>query len=165
MQNDESGRMTKRAAQATKYRRAMDAAVKRIAVGGRSRLLTRDETCEFFGGIHYATLYRGVAEGRYPAPIHIGPNTSRWVEAECEAVVLALIAERNGQTVPDHRLMHPQPQKEIEHALFCPAHPIETTSSRAECEMVRRRLIAERDGAMEPLESGDAAASATNPRR
>ena len=38
--------------------------------------------CRFFGGskpLHPATIYRGIAEGRYPRPVHPSPNTNRWV--------------------------------------------------------------------------------------
>jgi predicted DNA-binding transcriptional regulator AlpA len=61
-------------------------------------LMDKDETCRFFGGhlrpINHATLYRGVKENRYPAPIKIGPNSSRWIKSECEAALAAIIAAR-----------------------------------------------------------------------
>src|SRR5262245_48398820 len=47
-------------------------------------MMTLSATCAFFGGdkpIHYSTLYRGIAEGRYPKPVRIGPNTSRWLRS------------------------------------------------------------------------------------
>lgn len=62
-------------------------------------LLDRDATCAFFGGsrpIHFATLYRGIKAGRYPKPIPVGPNTSRWLTSECKAALEALIAAREG---------------------------------------------------------------------
>src|SRR5262245_719255 len=50
-------------------------------------MLTTDEACQFFGGptrpIHSATLYRGVANGLYPRPVWIGPNSVRWLLSEC----------------------------------------------------------------------------------
>jgi predicted DNA-binding transcriptional regulator AlpA len=55
------------------------------------------ETCRFFGGtrpINAATLYRGVRLGRYPAPIRVGANTSRWLRSECEASLAAMMARR-----------------------------------------------------------------------
>jgi len=58
------------------------------------------ETCRFFGGtkpLHPATLYRGILAKRYPAPIKVGPNTSRWLRSECEAALRAMIARRAGQ--------------------------------------------------------------------
>src|SRR5262249_1502736 len=61
----------------------------------QSDLLDRDATCRFFGGtrpINPATLYRGVRKGRYPKPVKVGPGSSRWLRAECEAA-LAQMAE------------------------------------------------------------------------
>ena len=58
-------------------------------------LLDRDATCRFFGGtrpINPATLYRGVRKGTYPAPVKVGPGSSRWLRSECEAA-LAQMAE------------------------------------------------------------------------
>jgi hypothetical protein len=42
----------------------------------------RPQCALFFGGdwpIHYyySTLYRGIAVGRYPKPVHVGPNIPR----------------------------------------------------------------------------------------
>jgi predicted DNA-binding transcriptional regulator AlpA len=48
-------------------------------------LLDLKETCRFFGGnrpINPATLYRGIRSGRYPAPIKVGPGSSRWLRSE-----------------------------------------------------------------------------------
>jgi predicted DNA-binding transcriptional regulator AlpA len=51
-------------------------------------LLTMKEVCAFFGGktspIDRSTLYRGIKKGRFPHPIKIGLNTSRWRRADCE---------------------------------------------------------------------------------
>ena len=58
-------------------------------------LLDRREVCRFFGGtkpLDPATLYRGIRKGRYPAPVKVGPGSSRWLRAECEAA-LAQMAE------------------------------------------------------------------------
>jgi predicted DNA-binding transcriptional regulator AlpA len=63
-------------------------------------LLDLKETCRFFGGtrpINPATLYRGVHIGRYPAPIHVGPGSSRWLRSECEAALQAMIAARRAE--------------------------------------------------------------------
>lgn len=62
-----------------------------------NELLDCKSVCELFGGIHPATLYRGIRKGRYPPPIHVGPNTSRWVRSECEAALAAMIARRAAQ--------------------------------------------------------------------
>jgi predicted DNA-binding transcriptional regulator AlpA len=53
-------------------------------------LVNRDEAQHILGDISTATLYRGVASGRYPAPVKIGPNTSRWDRAKLEAYVRQL---------------------------------------------------------------------------
>ena len=58
-------------------------------------LMDEAATCRFFGGIHQATLRRGVIAGRYPAPFKIAPNTNRWLRSECEAARQALIAARD----------------------------------------------------------------------
>jgi predicted DNA-binding transcriptional regulator AlpA len=60
-------------------------------------LLDRAEVCRFFGGnrpINAATLYRNIRRGRYPRPVKVGPGTSRWLRAECEAVLAAMVEER-----------------------------------------------------------------------
>ena len=54
-------------------------------------LMDIDETCKFFGGskpISRATLYRGVKSNWSPAPIPVGPNSSRWIRSECGASCL-----------------------------------------------------------------------------
>jgi hypothetical protein len=64
-------------------------------------LMDKDETCRFFGGlirpINHATLHRGIKDRRYPAPIKVGPNSSRWIRAECETALAAIIAERDAK--------------------------------------------------------------------
>ena len=50
-------------------------------------LVTRAEAQHILGDISSATLYRGVASGRFPAPVKVGPNTSRWNRAKLEACV------------------------------------------------------------------------------
>jgi predicted DNA-binding transcriptional regulator AlpA len=64
-------------------------------------LLDLKQACQYFGGtarpINAATLYRGAKAGRYPKPIKIGPNTSRWLLSECTAARQAMIERRAGQ--------------------------------------------------------------------
>lgn len=64
-------------------------------------LLDLKSVCRLFGGtrpIDPATLYRGIKTKRYPAPIKVGPNTSRWLRSECEAALEAMKkARRAGQ--------------------------------------------------------------------
>jgi predicted DNA-binding transcriptional regulator AlpA len=62
-------------------------------------MLTMTETCTFFGGpgrpIHPATLYRGVADSRYPRPVWIGPNSVRWLLSECREARQRMIDARD----------------------------------------------------------------------
>jgi predicted DNA-binding transcriptional regulator AlpA len=71
-----------------------------VAALRQDELLDLKEVCRYFGGnrpINPATLYRGAKAGRYPAPIKIGPNASRWLKRECEAALQAMIARRAEQ--------------------------------------------------------------------
>jgi hypothetical protein len=67
-------------------------------------LLTSEEVRVFFGGparpLDLATIYRGAAQGRYPLPIKIGPNTVRWLQSECRAARQRLIDARGQPTPP-----------------------------------------------------------------
>jgi len=71
-------------------------------------MMPQEVTCKFFGGpdrpIHYSTLYRGIAAGRYPKPVHVGPNSVRWLRSECRKARQALIDARDGACEPDARL-------------------------------------------------------------
>jgi predicted DNA-binding transcriptional regulator AlpA len=61
-------------------------------------LLDLKEACRFFGGtrpINPATLYRGTRVGRYPAPVKVGPGSSRWLRSECEAVLRKMVEGRH----------------------------------------------------------------------
>jgi predicted DNA-binding transcriptional regulator AlpA len=62
-----------------------------------AELLDRVEVCRFFGGsrpINAATLYRGIRDGRYPRPVHIGPGSSRWLREECESALQSMVDGR-----------------------------------------------------------------------
>jgi predicted DNA-binding transcriptional regulator AlpA len=67
-------------------------------------LLTAEETCTFFGGptspLDLSTIYRGAAEGRYPLPVQIGPNSVRWLLSECRAARDRMIAARGKARLP-----------------------------------------------------------------
>jgi predicted DNA-binding transcriptional regulator AlpA len=62
-------------------------------------LLDVKATCKFFGGesrpITRGTLYRGIAEGRYPKPIKVAAKAVRWLAPECRAARAAMIAARD----------------------------------------------------------------------
>jgi predicted DNA-binding transcriptional regulator AlpA len=57
-------------------------------------LLNKSEVCRLFGNINPSTLYRGIRIGRYPRPIRVGPNSSRWLLTECQAALRAMVEER-----------------------------------------------------------------------
>ena len=40
-------------------------------------LIPVKEACRLLGGFHFATYYRGVARGDFPAPVHPSPGISR----------------------------------------------------------------------------------------
>jgi predicted DNA-binding transcriptional regulator AlpA len=44
--------------------------------------------------INPATLYRGIRAGRYPKPVKVGPGSSRWVRAELETALKAMVEAR-----------------------------------------------------------------------
>jgi len=71
-------------------------------------MMSRSETCVFFGGperpIHYSTLYRGIAAGRYPEGVRVGPNSVRWLRSECREARQKLIDARDDELPnPQHR--------------------------------------------------------------
>jgi len=39
-------------------------------------------------------LYRGIKAKRFPLPVRVGPNTSRWLRSECHAARQKLIEAR-----------------------------------------------------------------------
>ena len=60
-------------------------------------LLDKVAVCQFFGGtrpLNAATLYRGIRKGRFPKPVKVGPGSSRWLRAECEAALQAMAEGR-----------------------------------------------------------------------
>jgi predicted DNA-binding transcriptional regulator AlpA len=66
-------------------------------------LVDAKEACRILGGtrpICAATLYRGVADGRFPAPVKLGGGTSRWVKAELLASIRKMMAARESLSAP-----------------------------------------------------------------
>jgi predicted DNA-binding transcriptional regulator AlpA len=63
-------------------------------------MLTATEACALLAGhgrpMHAATFYRGIAAGRWPRPVHIAPNISRWLRSELLAARQRAIEARNG---------------------------------------------------------------------
>jgi predicted DNA-binding transcriptional regulator AlpA len=63
----------------------------------QSELLDKAEVCRLFGGtrpLNASTLYRGIKLGRYPKPVRVGPNSSRWLLSECQAALRAMVEDR-----------------------------------------------------------------------
>jgi predicted DNA-binding transcriptional regulator AlpA len=62
---------------------------------------TLEHVCAFFGGkdkpLNPSTIYRGIKEGRYPAPVKVGPQISRWLSTECEEARARMMAERRAE--------------------------------------------------------------------
>jgi hypothetical protein len=60
-----------------------------------SDLITIGAACRLIGGdekpIHPATYYRGVAAGRYPAPVRVSPNVARISKTELLAAIERLM--------------------------------------------------------------------------
>jgi predicted DNA-binding transcriptional regulator AlpA len=72
-------------------------------------LLDKKATCAFFGGsrpINPVTLYRGMEAGRYPKPIRVGPNSTRWLRSECEAALKKMIEARDSEAEPEGASEH-----------------------------------------------------------
>jgi predicted DNA-binding transcriptional regulator AlpA len=59
------------------------------------QLLPKSAVCRLFGNINPSTLYRGIRVGRYPKPIRVGPNSSRWVLTECQSALRAMMKARS----------------------------------------------------------------------
>ena len=58
-----------------------------MLVGGHrhmDRIIRKPELLEITG-VSIASIYRWVGEGRFPAPVRLGPNSSGWRESEVEA--------------------------------------------------------------------------------
>jgi predicted DNA-binding transcriptional regulator AlpA len=70
-------------------------------------LIDEATACQIIGGtkpISKYSLYRGIAAGRFPRAVRVGPNAVRYVRTEVEGVVRAAIAER---TAPSSLAMKP----------------------------------------------------------
>jgi predicted DNA-binding transcriptional regulator AlpA len=69
-----------------------------------------DFVCSFFGGskpLHPATIYRGIADGRYPRPVRPSPNVNRWIGRELKTAKQAILdAPREPLRCPKSRRSH-----------------------------------------------------------
>lgn len=61
-------------------------------------LVDEKVACKIIGGkaspIHRSSLWRGVRDGRYPAPIKVGPSMNRWRVSELLDVIAKAAAAR-----------------------------------------------------------------------
>ena len=50
-------------------------------------------------GLGTSTIYRRIADGTFPAPRSLGPNTVRWLQSEIDAWIKSLPSSRSGEQV------------------------------------------------------------------
>ena len=48
-------------------------------------------------GLGTSTIYRRIADGTFPAPRSLGPNTVRWLQSEIDAWIKSLPSSRSGE--------------------------------------------------------------------
>jgi len=53
-------------------------------------------------GLGSSTIYRRIADGTFPAPRSLGPNTVRWLQSEVDAWIKSLPSSWSGK--PGRRL-------------------------------------------------------------
>ena len=51
-------------------------------------------------GLGTSTIYRRIADGIFPVPRSLGPNTVRWLQSEIDTWIEALPPSRLGGTMP-----------------------------------------------------------------
>jgi len=52
-------------------------------------------------GLGSSTIYRRIADGTFPVPGSLGPNTVRWLQSEIDAWIRSLPSSRGGTLVDD----------------------------------------------------------------
>jgi prophage regulatory protein len=50
-------------------------------------------------GLGASTIYRRIADGTFPAPRSLGPNTVRWLQSEIDVWIKSLPSSRAGEQV------------------------------------------------------------------
>ena len=50
-------------------------------------------------GLGTSTIYRRIADGSFPAPRSLGPNTVRWLQSEIDAWIKSLPSSRSAEPV------------------------------------------------------------------
>jgi prophage regulatory protein len=52
-------------------------------------------------GLGSSTIYRRIADGTFPVPRSLGPNTVRWLQSEIDAWIRSLPSSQGGTTADD----------------------------------------------------------------
>jgi prophage regulatory protein len=50
-------------------------------------------------GLGTSTIYRRIADGTFPAPRSLGPNTVRWPQSEIDTWIKSLPSSRSGEPI------------------------------------------------------------------
>lgn len=61
----------------------------------RDRIVSKTDVMAAFGGISKATLYRWIAEGRFPRQVKIGPSRMGFFQSDIDAHMAKLRADRD----------------------------------------------------------------------
>ena len=59
----------------------------------RSQRLIRRPEVERRVGLRRAAIYKAMAEGRFPAPVKIGPRAVAWIESDIDDWISARVAD------------------------------------------------------------------------
>jgi prophage regulatory protein len=56
-------------------------------------------------GLGSSTIYRRIADGTFPVPRSLGPNTVRWLQSEIDAWIRSLPSSQGGTPADDRHLI------------------------------------------------------------
>jgi prophage regulatory protein len=65
------------------------------SVSGKTERLMRRKAVEHMTGLSKPTIYRRIANGTFPKPIHYAGNLNLWLESEIQNWIAALIQNRD----------------------------------------------------------------------
>lgn len=60
-------------------------------------LITVKEAMKMVGILNTSTMYRAIKAGKFPKPVKLGKQSTRFVKSECEDYVRKLIEERDAK--------------------------------------------------------------------
>jgi predicted DNA-binding transcriptional regulator AlpA len=63
-----------------------------------AELITAKEAMKMTGILNSSTMYRAIKAGKFPKPVKIGPQSTRFLKSEIFDYVRRLVAERDGGT-------------------------------------------------------------------